>query len=348
MHPLLANLRALLLYLGGWIFPALLLAYTLAAVGTVSFGEAAAVSAGACFLHASLCLSPWYLCRALPPRRTPLARLLAAHFAAATVAAGLFVLSANAAASLLPGFAPDLGMRVARGWPVLFGMGLFYYLLSSALHYVILAVELARDAETREMRARIEAREAELRALRAQLSPHFLFNSLNSISALAGADPPRARQMCVQLSDYLRGTLGLGASESVPLARELEMARNYLEIERVRFSGRLQFEQAIGPGCEACQVPALVLQPLLENAVKHGISNLLEGGTIRLAARRQDAALLIELENTFDPSVAPPTRGGMGLELVRRRLQARYGGAATLTTSVDDARFLVSLRLPCG
>jgi hypothetical protein len=345
MHPLLANRRALAAYFAGWLVPALMPAYALSVSGPVRFGEAAAVFSVACLFHAFVCLAPYYLCLALPAGRKSIWRVVGTHLAASLVAGLFFVLVANAAASLLSWF-KDLGPRIAPYWPLFFGVGFLYYLFASALHYLILAVEQAREAEMREVRARAEAREAELRALKAQLSPHFLFNSLNSISALAGTDAARARQMCVQLSDYLRGTLGLAANETIPLAREVEMLRNYLAIERVRFAGRLEFEEAMEPGCEVCPVPALLLQPLAENAVKHGISNLLEGGVIRLEARREGAALVLEMENTFDPASPEPSRSGVGLGLVRKRLAVRYGAGASLDTEVAGSRFIARVRLP--
>jgi LytS/YehU family sensor histidine kinase len=118
------------------------------------------------------------------------------------------------------------------------------------------------------MQALVAARDAELKALKAQINPHFLFNSLNSISALAGIDAARAREMCVRLSDFLRSSLSVGEREAVPLSEELALAHNYLGVEQVRFGGRLRVEQQIAPECESALVPPLLLQPLVENAVK--------------------------------------------------------------------------------
>src|SRR6185436_18911903 len=112
-------------------------------------------------------------------------------------------------------------------------------------------------------------------------NPHFLFNCLNSISALTASDAARAREVCVRLSEFLRNTLGLGERESIPWKEELELARTYLEVERVRFGARLQVEMDVDDACVECKVPPLVLQPLVENAIKHGIATLVEGGTVR-------------------------------------------------------------------
>src|SRR5262249_38358585 len=152
--------------------------------------------------------------------------------------------------------------------------------------YAALAAAASREAERRDAESRTLAREAELQALRMQLNPHFLFNSLHSIAALATLDGARAREMCVRLADFLRSSLRLGSKESIPLREELALAKNYLDVERVRFGERLQVHEEIEPACEDCGVPALLLQPLVENAVKHGIAGLVEGGCIRVAAQR--------------------------------------------------------------
>jgi LytS/YehU family sensor histidine kinase len=226
-------------------------------------------------------------------------------------------------------------------------MGVLLYLLSVGLGYAALAAEASREAERREAEARTLAREAELQSLRFQLNPHFLFNSLHSISALATVDGAQARVMCIRLADFLRRSLGLGSQETIALREELELARNYLEVEQVRFGSRLRVETEIEESCTGCGVPALLLQPLVENAVKHGIAGLLEGGSIRLNARRSGGDVLITIENEFDPEAPSRRSMGMGLEHVRRRLQVRFAGEASFDARATGGVYLVSLRFPC-
>jgi LytS/YehU family sensor histidine kinase len=232
---------------------------------------------------------------------------------------------------------------------LLFGMGVLLYLFSTGLHYAMLAAEVSREAERNAAEARTLAREAELQSLRNQLNPHFLFNSLHSISALATLDGARAREMCIRLADFLRSSLGMGQRESIPLREELALARSYLEVEQVRFGERLRVEEEIGPACEDCAVPPLLLQPLVENAVKHGIAALVEGGSIRLAASRSGGNVSITLENGFDPD-APAGAGanlGLGLAHVRRRLEVRYGEDALFDAGPRGGVYRVRLRFPC-
>jgi two-component system, LytTR family, sensor histidine kinase AlgZ len=239
-----------------------------------------------------------------------------------------------------------LKMAVPQLGP-LFGMGVVLYLLSGGLHYAALAAEAGKEAAQHAAEARTLARDAELQALRMQLNPHFLFNSLHSIAALATTDGARAREMCVRLADLLRASLGLGDLESLPLGEELALARSYLEVEHVRFGERLRVDEDVEPACERCAIPALWLQPLVENAVKHGIAGMLEGGAIRLVARRQGVDVQVTVENAFDPEMPAPRKLGLGLEHVRRRLQIRYGDDATFHAGASDGVYRVVLRFPC-
>ena len=339
MHPILASRRRLFAYLVAWIPILALLVYATRASGGPSWQDAAAVLAPACLVYAFVCLSPWYICRTLPLRLSGMSYLLATWTAAAMVVSLVLLGGAWLVAYLIGRPEPQLAL--------LFGMGVLLYLLSAGLHYAVLAVEASRAAESRAAEARTLAREAELQALRAQINPHFLFNSLHSIAALATADGARAREMCVRLSDYLRGSLGLAGRESIPLREELALAKSYLDVEQVRFGRRLRVEEDIEPACQECAVPSLLLQPLVENAVKHGIAGLVEGGSIRLAVRRAAESVLITVENAFDPETPAPHTSGIGLTHVRRRLQVHFGEDAVFQAGPADGLYRVVLRLPC-
>jgi LytS/YehU family sensor histidine kinase len=218
-------------------------------------------------------------------------------------------------------------------------MSILLYLLAIALHYVVLAVQSRREAE-------LLAREAELKALKAQINPHFLFNSLHSISALTSVDASRARDMCIRLSDFLRNSLRLGERTTIPFSEELALARTYLEVEQVRFGQRLRVAQDIEEGCGDCEVPPLLVQPLVENAIKHGIAMLVDGGEISMSGRCSADNLRFVIENPFDPEAPSTRRNGIGLANVRNRLEARYGNAARMEVQVEKDRYRVTLSLP--
>jgi LytS/YehU family sensor histidine kinase len=221
------------------------------------------------------------------------------------------------------------------------------YLLSTALFYIVLSSQAAHEAEKNAVEARVLARESELKALKTQVNPHFIFNCLNSISALTTSDSAKAREMCILLAEFLRRTLGLGEKALIPLQDELALLHAYLSVEQIRFGSRLQVEEKTDPGALECMLPPLLLQPLVENAVAHGVAHLAEGGWIHLGiAQPAEDKLLIEIENNFDPE-APRRRGaGIGLNNVRQRLFASYGDKAKFEVQNGGGRFSVVLSLP--
>jgi hypothetical protein len=339
MHPLLATRGRTLLYLAGWVPILALLDYLMWASGGASWLQNTTVLGPACFVFAFACLSPWPICRVRPLRLAD-AAMLAVTWAAAAAAASAMFAGAAWAMARMEG-------RTAAHLDLLFGVGILLYLLSAGLHYAALAAEEARESSLAVAEAQTLARDAELHALRMQINPHFLFNSLHSIAALATTDGVRAREMCIRLADFLRSSLGLGGRESIPLREELALARSYLEVEQVRFGARLEFSEDVQESCQDCAVPVLLLQPLVENAVKHGIAGLVEGGAIRLSVERLGASVRVAVENGFDPDAPPPNRLGMGLPHVRRRLELRYGDAASLEAGGRDGVYRVELRFPC-
>ena len=280
MHPILSKRAHLGLYLLSWIPIGLVLVYWPVTTGALNGWESVAVVFPPLIIYAFLCLSPWYLCQILPLGRTTGYRLVVNHVAGAAVASGIWLVTFIAHTNTLAKFTGMEGIagRFRHMWEPFYFVGLLLYLLSVALHYLLASVETSQKAQTL-------ARESELKALKMQINPHFLFNSLNSISALTAVDAVRARQMCIKLSEFLRSTLNLGERESIPLAEELTLARTYLEVEQIRFGKRLLVEQDIDEGCGSCVVPALIVQPLVENAIKHGISGMIEGGTVSLQVR---------------------------------------------------------------
>src|ERR1039458_6174035 len=206
MHPLLSSRGRTLLYLAGWVPILALLDYLMWASGGASWLQNTAILGPACVLFAFACLSPWPMCRVRPLRLADAAMLVATWAAAAAAASATFTGAAWAMARLEGQPATHLDL--------LFSVGILLYLLSAGLHYASLAAEQAREASLATAEARTLARDAELHALRMQINPHFLFNSLHSIAALATIDGVRAREMCFRLADFLRSSLGLGERES--------------------------------------------------------------------------------------------------------------------------------------
>ena len=336
MHPIFRNATRLGAYFSLWTLLAAVLGALIRVPAGLSWSQSLSVSVPLCMFYAFVCLTPWYLCRGFPLGSPRVTRLLVNQLAAAILACALWIGLAQ-----LLALAMDLGPRLNPAIPQLVVVGLLLYLTSIALHYALLAVEASREAA-------LQTRDAELRALKSQINPHFLFNCLNSISALTSTDPLRAREMCVLLSDFLRKTLGLGERESISWREELELARTYLEVEQVRFGSRLQVEMRVDDACSDCQVPPLVLQPLIENAIKHGIATMVDGGIVRLEGRVENGHLAVRVENSFDPDAPSPRRHGLGLRNVRNRLETRFGDAAHLNLAAQDNRFSAEMVFPCN
>ncbi len=341
MHPILFSPRRLALYLLAWAPLGGLAAALLAEAGRVDWWRVAAVIGPAVLIYAFVCLSAWYLCRFIPIRPGRITYVLSSNATAAAVAGALWIAIGTPLANAAGIAEAYAGQRLQ-----LWVFGFFLFLLASAAHYVIAAVQESREAQARELQAGVAAREAELRALKAQINPHFLFNSLHAISALTTVDPGRARQVCILLSDFLRKTLGLGERERIPLAEELDLARNFLAIQQVRFGSRLTVSEDIEEAAKACPVPALLLQPLVENAVTHGIAMVVDGGFIKLEAKRTEDSVAIAVENTFDPESPKRSTGGLGLANVRKRLEVLYGPAARMDVITNGAAYRVEMRLP--
>src|SRR5688572_18256939 len=298
MHPILDRRRRLLIYLLAWLHIGFLL--------SVGLGrDASWLTAVAFFLPLSVAygfvsLSAWYVCRAFPiGARASSGNVLVVHILAAALASAIWVGMAGAWArgidALVEGSGAALLYLEQRA--LLFVVGALLFWLAAVFHYLLIAFEVSREAETRALELNLLAREAELKALRAQIDPHFIFNSLHSISALTGSDPAAARSMCLLLADFLRETLRLGAVTRISLADEFALADRFLAIEKIRLGSRLHVTRETDSGAGECLVPPLLLQPLVENAVVHGVSQLVEGGTIRIAARRAGSMLTITLEN---------------------------------------------------
>lgn len=191
------------------------------------------------------------------------------------------------------------------------------------------------------------AREAELSALRQQLHPHFLFNSLNSISALVGSRPDEARKMVQQLSDFLRGTLKKDDQQLVTLEEELSHLQLYLDIEKVRFGHRLSVDIQKSENILDLKLPSLLLQPVVENAIKFGLYNTVGDITISISAKTENKMLVLEIKNPFDPATSQPKQGtGFGLSSVQRRLYLIYLRNDLLATSQHENIFSTLIKIP--
>jgi len=330
MHPVFAKRGRLGLYLLAWSVLAILLALLVMRPERSGIGAAVLLTIPPTLAYAFVCLAAWYPVRAMPLERAGTGALLATHSFAAAALSVLWVMAFALWARTL---AVTVGAeRIAA----LFVTGALLYLLSVAFHYLLAGLE-------RELAVKMLARDAELKALKAQLDPHFLFNSLNSISSLCGSNPASARTLTTLLAEYLRKSLRIGGAESISLSEELELVSSYLAIERIRFGPRLEIAQDIEESVRSTRVPPLLLQPLVENAVKHGVAHLLEGGVVQISAARDGGHVRIAVENRCDPD-RPSERGeNIGLANTRRRVEM-FDGRMEIAEAAES--FKVTLWIP--
>jgi LytS/YehU family sensor histidine kinase len=235
---------------------------------------------------------------------------------------------------------------VTPNFPLVFGVGVVIYDSAVTVHYLTLELEASRIAEEAALRYQVLAREAELKAFKAQVDPHFLFNSLNAVASLCGSRPNDARQMAQLMADFFRLTLRISSKDRIPLADEIDLVSRYLAIEQVRFGSRLSTHIDMDEAAGRCLVPPLLLQPLVENAVRHGIASVVEGGTIDIAANSNDGTLRIRIENPADPDRPQPRGESIGLQNARGRLAAISNGRASLRTEEADGKYRVDIALP--
>lgn len=232
-------------------------------------------------------------------------------------------------------------------WAIRFGAG--FLLISSMSMFSLLwySQQDQKEINSRKTEAEKLAKEAELFKLRQQLQPHFLFNSLNSISALTGFDPEKARHMIQQLSEFLRGTLRKDEQQWNTLEEELKYLQLYLDIEKVRFGHRLQTEIIYQDDVLPFKLPALLLQPVVENAIKFGLYDTIGNVIIKISVIAEDGHLKIEVQNPFDAETAQPFKGtGFGLSSVQRRLFLLFARNDLLQTKKDKEHFITKILIP--
>ncbi|MDT8400595.1 MAG: histidine kinase [Bacteroidales bacterium] len=226
------------------------------------------------------------------------------------------------------------------------GAGAFIYVVVILTYYLLISMDNIARKDMREAKLENMLKETELMMLRSQINPHFLFNSLNSISSLTISDAPRAREMVIKLSDFMRYALSRKDDRTVSLRTELENLRLYLDIEKIRFGERLEFREDVEDECLDFKVPNMLLQPIYENAIKHGVYESSETVNIKLTARRLNGAVNISISNDYDPESISPGGTGTGLKNVNRRLELYYGNRAWLRTTKEAGLFTAEIYIP--
>ena len=354
MHPVLSSVRSLTWYFLVWLAIGVAVAGVFAWTGITQWRNALWFAVPVCVAYAFVLPSAYYVCRAMPFARRRLG-VGVALFASASVVAGAvgwgICLGWN-------GFGQGLeqdwaGMAITPTMGLaLFAVAAGLYLSSLLMHDVLIAMDQVHAAQRREMQSLALAQAAELQMLRTQINPHFLFNCLNSISALTSSDAAGARSMTIALAQYFRQTLSLSEQASIPLEQEVAHCQSFLAIEKQRFGAKLSVDIELQDLARTALVPPMLLQPLVENAVKHGIAQRADAGVVVIQAWVQGSWLHMRVENPTVPETfaAPAAHGadglGLGLKNCQQRLRNLYGDQARITQGVTTERFVVEMTLP--
>ena len=233
-----------------------------------------------------------------------------------------------------------------ESFPVRLIAGILFYLTALLFYHLIIYGRALQEKRLNETRLNLLVKESELNVLRSQMNPHFLFNSLNSISSLTLSDPAKARDMIIKLSDFLRYALKYGQKEKTTFEDELRNIELYLDIEKVRFGDKLIFEKKIGVKCLEAKVPNMILQPLVENAIKHGVYESTETVTLNLTCSEYKGGFEISLKNNYHPDQRSRTGSGLGLKNVSNRLRLIYNKDELMKVNRESDTFEVILHIP--
>lgn len=309
---------------------------------------AAALTDAAVFngIFALIGFNLWYVLRFNLREQQSLFDLVVNHLLAAVItvslwlAAGYFILQ-----SLEREYEVYLDfLQQSLPWRAI--IGAFFYLIFILLYYMVMYYEDLQQKMQIESELGKLVKEAELNVLKSQINPHFLFNSLNSISSLTMTDPEKAQEMVIKLSDFLRYSLSHDRKETTTLRRELENTERYLEIEKVRFGHRLKYKLEVNEACLDAQIPNMILQPLFENAIKHGVHNSTEEVLIELRCEAGEKSYTLRLINDFDPESSRPKGEGIGLKNIRNRMQLLYNRSDLFHVNMGKIEFEAVLKIP--
>ncbi len=345
-HPFTSQRRALSIYSFIWLVIALLHAVVLHFGRefplTISITEALLGS----LLFGLFGLIVWYPTTFIPVRKESPFYSVSAHIAAGVVVIAVWLLLTVGILGALFSSNQEYMHYLSdslfwRGF-----VGVMVYLILVLIYYLVSYARSLRERAQAEEKLRTLVKESELNLLKSQINPHFLFNSLNSISSLIMSNPEEAQEMTIRLADFLRYSLKHRETEFVPLEEELVRMKDYLAIEKIRFGDRLQYVMNTPEKCRKLEVPTMILQPLVENAIRHGVYESLDPVSVELNCEVVDGFLRLELKNDFDPD-QPSRRGtGVGLQNVSERIRLAYDGRGRMTSSVDGGVYRVTLFVP--
>jgi two-component system, LytTR family, sensor kinase len=344
-HPFFNNRKLVTIYISIWIAVAAIHVFILQYIYPISTETALLDSIVFNTIFALFGIPVWYVVAYTKPGKFSVINQVINHVTSLTIIMIIWIMAGN---GVLRGFISteesSLYIEASLTWRII--SGLFFYSIMVLIYYIIIYYNDLQERVSREAKLNEIVKQAELDNLRSQINPHFLFNSLNSISSLTITSPEKAQEMIIKLSDFLRYSISQSNENISTLKMELDNIRRYLDIEQVRFGSKIIQEYNISDDCLAKEVPAMLLQPLYENAVKHAVYESTEPIRILTTCRMQNNDLVLTITNNFDPDARSRKGSGIGLKNIKERLSLIYGGAAIFKTKTDGLIFTAEIFIP--
>jgi len=342
-HPLTNNYRLLGFYALFWAVIALFNILLQVFWYNVPFVYSLLDSGTNYVLYPLIGSSIWYSIRYNSLEDVGVLRLVLFHFIAASILCGIWVYISYA---IYQPFISDENNFLNEGLPSKIFAGYLMYAIYLVFFYAVNYYQSLKEKIKKEGEYKALIREAELQALKSQINPHFLFNSLNSISSLTVSNPEKAQEMVINLSTFMRYSLMHNEKEMVSFSRELENIKLYLSIEKVRFGKKLNAEFEIDAHCLEAEIPNMILQPLFENAIKYGVYETTEMVTIKTTCQCDGPSLKISIRNDYDANTVKRRGEGIGLQNIRKRMEIIYNQPDLLKITDLKTSFEVQLIIP--
>jgi len=348
MHPLFKSVKRLIVVGIIWTSLILGLAALYSRLAIVSLSDSIIFIAPLMIIEVFLALSTWYICKNIKLEIKNVITIIIKHGLSAVILIVLWLIICLIFSGFLDQQMGNDNWRVRFDQlvPFLCILGIFFYTFFCMIHYLILSMEKTRIAEKELITSRLVASKAELKALRSTIHPHFLFNSLNAIGVLTRTAPEKAQKVSIKLSDFLRYSLKYDNHDLVTVDSEIDHIKNYLSVEQIRMGERLIIKYDVDAEVSDILIPPFSLLPLVENAVKHGIQNLIEGGEIEISIKRNENFLFINVKNPYDSEHQVKEGEKHGLQNLRDRLTNRYRTEFNLKIDKTNNIFNIRIYLP--
>lgn len=348
MHPFFNSAKRVLLLLICALALVLGLCVFVSEIADIPLPQSLLLFAPLYFMTVLFIFPNYYICRGLPLGQSKLTSVLLSQTLALIVTLFLWSVISQIYVLVLE------SLSQATNWQQIFDDSQFInlalilsqYELMTLAHYLYLALEKSRQLERQALQQQLLIAEADLQSLKATVHPHFLFNALNTLSSLALSEPQKAHRFCLLMAEFLRYSVAYSKKDLSTLAEELVHVQNYLGIERERFGKRLQTQFSIDESLKGSTMPPMILFPLVENAIKHGIDSRIEGGLLSIEVTRLKQSLCICISNPVDELGTKRRGAGYGLRSVSSRLNNRYGEAGLLKKKAAAGQYTVELYLP--